>query len=317
MTKWHGQARSLSVVSINLSRIFCLSIFLLLSCASDQKRITDIQPAALSLWQIDHEDAQVYLLGSVHALKPEHYPLPISIEEAFTASDNAVFEIDLAKLSSYEIALVMQALSTFPRPRSLESELSQSTLTLLSEYLKRNDLKMASFSQFKPWRVALQIALLEMSSFGYKTELGIDQYFQDKARVEGKPIYQLENFREQIALLASDSIELQDLSLRATIIESESVETMIRELVSAWQRGAADEMYNLSTQDKDKYPELSNQMERLLDKRNVKMAKTISQYLEQDGTYFVVVGALHMGGPMGLVKLLSKDYVVEQIYDTQ
>ena len=236
------------------------------------------------------------MLGSVHALKPEHYPLPIPIEEAFSESDNAVFEIDLGKVSSYEIAFVMQDLGVFSHPQSLESELSQSTLTLLSEYLKKNKLEMASFSQYRLWWVALKIALLEMSKSGYKAELGIDQYFQVKARLEGKTIYQLKSFREQVELLAGGSNTLQDLSLRATIIESDSAKTMIHELVNAWQRGAADEIYALSTQDEDKYPELNKQMERLLDKRNVKMAKTITHYLEQDGSYFVVVGALHMGG---------------------
>ena len=220
-------------------------------------------------------------------------------------------------LASGELVMKMQELGLFSRPQRLESELSQSTLTLLSEYLQKNKLEIASFSQYRPWWLALHIALLEMSKLGYKAELGIDQYVQHKARVEGKTIYQLESVREQIELLAGGSHELQDLFLRATIIESDSAKTMIHELVNAWQRGAADEIYTLSTKDEDKYPELNKQMERLLDKRNVKMAKTITQYLEQDGSYFVVVGALHMCGPMGLVSLLSKNYVVEQIYDTQ
>ncbi|MFT7687890.1 MAG: hypothetical protein ACI9FB_003248 [Candidatus Azotimanducaceae bacterium] len=314
------------MVSINLKRTFYLTLFLLLSCASpaEQNPIINLESKdaktfgnALSLWRIDHANARVYLLGSVHALKPEHYPLAKPIERAYNASDNAVFEIDLAKMSSYQIALVMQELASYSGSESLESELSESTMRLLVRYLGENKLDSDTYSQFKPWWVTLQIALFEMSKSGYKTKLGIDQYFQEKARAEGKPIFQLESFQEQIELLAGDSSDVQDLSLKVALIEIDSVNILIAQLVNAWQRGAVDEMHALSKQDEGKYPELKKQMERLLDKRNVKMAKSISHYLGQDGSYFVVVGALHMGGPMGLINLLAKDYFIEQIYDTQ
>jgi len=40
------------------------------------------------------------LLGSVHVLKKEDYPLPAPIEAAFSDSKTAVFETDIAALRS-------------------------------------------------------------------------------------------------------------------------------------------------------------------------------------------------------------------------
>lgn len=311
MIRWHGAVLFSSVVSTRLKRSFCFLLLLVISCTSPGS-----QPEGdpLSLWQIDHGESRVYLLGSVHALKPEHYPLSNTIEEAYEQSETTVFEIDLARLSSYEIALIMKELGSYTTPHSVETELSRETLVLLNEYIDKNKFQAGVFSKLKPWMISLQIALYEMKKSGYDAKLGIDQYFQTKAQEEDKPIVQLESFREQIELLAGDSKELQDISLQTTLLESETVSSIIGELVSAWQRGAADEMYALSTRDESRYPELKAQMEKLLDDRNVKMAEKIKGFLNEKGSYFVVVGALHMGGPRGLLKLLEDDFKVVQMY---
>jgi len=312
MIKWHGAAQFLSGVSISLRRLFCFLLLLVFACTSPGSQP---ESKALSLWQIDHEEARVYLLGSVHALKPEHYPLSKTIEDAYSQSDITVFEIELGRLSSYEIALIMQELGSYTTPHSVESALSEKTLLLLNEYIIKNKFETGVFSQLKPWMISLQIALYEMRKSGYDSNLGIDQYFQMKAQKEGKPIIQLESFREQIELLAGDSKELQDLTLQSTLQESETVSSLIGDLVLAWQSGAADEMYAISTRDEHSYPELKGQMEKLLDDRNVKMAAKIKGFLNGNEHYFVVVGALHMGGPRGLLKLLGDDFKVIQMYE--
>jgi uncharacterized protein YbaP (TraB family) len=65
-------------------------------------------------------------------------------------------------------------------------------------------------------------------------------------------------------------------------------------------------MYELSAQSSMDHPELEAQLNRLLDDRNVAMVKKIDSYMATDDTYFVVVGALHMGGPRGILRLLAR-----------
>ena len=47
----------------------------------------------------------MYLLGSVHLMKPDAYPLPVVVETAFEASSRAVFEVDLGAEGTAEAAL--------------------------------------------------------------------------------------------------------------------------------------------------------------------------------------------------------------------
>jgi hypothetical protein len=84
--------------------------------------------------------------------------------------------------------------------------------------------------------------------------------------------------------------------------------------MSAWQEGEADKMYEISVQSSLDHPELEAQLNRLLDDRNVAMVKKIDSYLATADTYFVVVGALHMGGPRGILRLLGKDHDVVQLH---
>ena len=84
-------------------------------------------------------------------------------------------------------------------------------------------------------------------------------------------------------------------------------------LVEAWQQGAADRMLEMTLVSTARYPELSVQMNSLIYERNTKMVHKIREYAATNGTYLVVVGALHMGGEQGLVHLLSQDYSVVQL----
>ena len=309
MMRWPGVVLSSWVVLINLSRvrsILCLFLFVWTNPAAGQS-------PALSLWRIDNLNATVFLLGSIHALKPEYYPLDPAINAAFQASEITVFEIDVAKISSFEIANIMQELGTYALPKSIISELQPETLALLNNYIEQNKLDIADFRQLRPWLISLRLGLLELSKSGFETSLGIDLHFQNKARLEKKTILQLETFSEQMALLAGDSKEVQDIVLNATLKEVDQMQSVLALLVSAWQSGAAQEMYDLSVDQTRVSPELGKQMERILDFRNTKMAEKIEAYLGTDKTYFVVVGALHMGGQQGLLNLLGEKYKITQV----
>jgi len=54
--------------------------------------------------------------------------------------------------------------------------------------------------------------------------------------------------------------------------------------------------------------------ERILDRRNRNWIPKIENYLHSGQTYFVVIGAAHIGGPNGLLALLrSRGCKIEQL----
>jgi hypothetical protein len=95
--------------------------------------------------------------------------------------------------------------------------------------------------------------------------------------------------------------------------ERQNVAQDLNELLAAWEQGNADKMLDLTLQSTLRYPELTKQMDNLIDKRNVRMAQRIRDYADTSNTYLIVVGALHMGGKNGIIRLLQDDYQITQL----
>lgn len=289
------------------SIVYLVLVLLLTSCTAH-----DLEPRKVSLWKIENGEATVFLLGSVHVLTPNEYPLPISMEMAFMASDQTVFEVDLALANDAEVTALVRKLGLYSPPQSLQTKLSSDTLILLKSHLAAKEISFDSIKQMKPWFLSLTLALRELESLEYDAELGVDQYFQRKARALMKPILELESIEGQFELLASDSHHVQELALRSSIEESLQAESQINDLIEAWREGDADGMW-LAGVSESKYPELDVQIEKLIDSRNRQMVEKIKEYLGLKKTTLVVIGALHMGGEQGILNILSANYAIEQL----
>ena len=269
----------------------------------------------LSLWSVQSDTAQVYLLGSIHVMRENMYPLAAPMTEAFEASDVAVFEVDMAESGGPGAMKLMQEMGRYPKGEDIYSGLDEETLALLEEYFAENQIDIRQFETVRPWMIAVNIGLVELGKMGFDASRGIDLHFQQKAKATGKPILALETFREQIELLSGDSPEVQELGLKLALLFKDEAPEFIDQLIAAWANGDADKMYEVSAADYERDPRLEAQFERLLDHRNERMATRILAFLEEtDKTYFVVVGALHMGGEKGLLALLGKDYKVQQVH---
>ena len=167
----------------------------------------------LSLWKITNHDNEVYILGSIHAMKEDMYPLPGPIMEAFDAAEVTVFEVDLMQIDRGEIAEIMKVRGSYEPPASIYDDLADETVKLLAEYLRETKISVEQVRFLKPWHLSLNIGVMELSRLGYKTELGLDQHLQQLAVLQGKEIQELESFDQQIQILSSDPLDIQDLSL--------------------------------------------------------------------------------------------------------
>ena len=273
-----------------------------------------VPSSPISLWRIDHKAATVYLLGSIHALSPDLYPLADEIEHAFSVSDKTVFEVDVSGGMAAKAARLMREAATYGPGENLKMALTAGTLVQVERYLNNNGLNLDDFIQMRPWFLTIQISMMELTKIGFDPGMGIDLHFQNLAVQQQKPILQLESLEEQIELLAGESVETQELSLQIALDEVHALEPQVRALIAAWKNGEADLMYELSIESIAEYPQLDAQTRRLLDDRNARMVTKIREFLDTRETYFIVVGALHMGGDAGLLALLGRDYTVEQMH---
>src|SRR5262245_34671881 len=66
------------------------------------------------LWKASNKQGTVYLVGSVHLLAKEYYPLSPAFETAFTESDLLVEEVDLGEMLAPESQMALLTRGLLP-----------------------------------------------------------------------------------------------------------------------------------------------------------------------------------------------------------
>ncbi len=274
------------------------------------------QAGALSLFELRGRRSKVYLFGSVHLMKKNMYPLHKEVMRRFEAADNLVVEVNTDAVPISQLQEEFSRRGSLPTGSSLSAELTPPTVAQIQQVLAARGYGIQAFQHMRPWFFEQTFVAQEMLVYGYDPSAGVDSYLMQQAKQSGKPVLELETLEQQLDLLSTASAEEQDLSLRHTfkLLGEKSVQAELNRLVVDWLRGDVDRMYRYMSEPVEEYPQLNSFITRLLDDRNVQMAQQIRGWLKGKGSYFVVVGAGHLGGPNGLVKLLEqKGFKAKQI----
>ncbi len=260
------------------------------------------------MWRVKGGGATVYLLGSVHAMKKDSYPLPSAMETAFDSVDTVVFEVDLDDLDS--AAIQMLAAGTLNGEETLEEVVGWATWTALMVQVERTDIPAAMFQRMKPWMAAVTLTALAMTEAGYLPSAGVDAYFSRRAEEAGKERIALETVEFQVSLFADLTAEQSLSFLRYTLVDLKTVIPELDELSAHWRAGRVEAVEALMAEGFDEFPEL---LEKMVTDRNLAWMPPIEGLLAGDSDTMVVVGSLHLVGEDGLVNLLRKrGYTVER-----
>jgi len=253
----------------------------------------------------------VYLVGSVHLLSKDYYPLSPALDAAFKDSDLLVEEIDMGDMQEPETQLRLLTQGMLPAGQSLDNVVSADTFALMSKTVTGMGLPVEPLRQFKPWSLALTLMSLTWANAGFDPNLGLDKHFYDLARTEQKLIQGLETIEFQISRFDEMSAPLQDRLLAETLREMSTATETVTKLADAWRSGDLEGIERLALQDLRQEPEI---YKRLLVDRNRNWLPKIEALFNRRGRAFVVVGAAHLVGQDGLLQLLKgKGYAVEQL----
>lgn len=267
-------------------------------------------PAKNSLWRITTNKSTLYLLGSIHMMKPDVFPLSDAIEEAFRSSARLVLEVNLDGLNSPDAQQAMLAKGLLPEGKRLGQVLSPETYRQVQQKVEALQLNIGAISRMKPWFLSLALAAMKMQQLGYNPENGVDRYFFGKAINAKKPVVGLETADFQISLLDSLPAKTQEEALLQTLNELDQFEKEIEQVVRAWKAGREKELESLLLESFKEYPEV---YAKIVTDRNRNWLAALESHLRGEGSTFVVVGAAHLVGRDGVVELLRKrGYSVEQ-----
>ncbi len=256
------------------------------------------------VWRVPGANGNsVTLVGSVHLLPPQAYPLPPAYQKAYAGSEILMFETDMAALQSPTTQFRLLEQASYPPGESLSGNLAPPLLARLQNSLSSIGLPLAMLDRFRPWFVATLIELTAFAQAGFRPDLGIDVHFFERAQTDGKGVYGLENLDQHLAVL-TDMPEPQSRAYLADTLDNlKMLEAAPTELFALWQQGDADGLAAYVAEHAQTNPQL---YARLVTERNHAWLVDIEALLQGNANAMVVVGALHLAGAQGLPALLER-----------
>lgn len=263
------------------------------------------------MWRISDGSHKLYLVGSVHVLRAQDYPLPPELEQAYASSDGLVEEIDLSQFDPMSLQVQMTDRGSLPPGQTLKDVVPQGLYLELTAEAKRRGVDMDLLDGMRPWMASIVMEDLLLRHAGLDPALGVDIHFSNEAQAVHKPVTGLELPEDQIGMLADLPETAQEEMLRQSLHEDTTSDPALQEMLTAWHQGDASTLEKVMLRELSGYPAVYQPM---LVQRNRKWVPKLEALLKSGKQYFVVVGALHLVGPDGLLANLRKDgYKVEQL----
>jgi hypothetical protein len=263
------------------------------------------------LWKATKGQGSLYLVGSVHLLTKDYYPLNPALDAAFKDSDLLVEEVDLGEMITTENQLQMVMTGMLPAGQSLDKVVSPATFAAVNKRFETLGMPIEPLKRLKPWFLSLTLLALEWQKAGFESDLGLDKHFYDQARDDAKTVQGLETVAFQISFFDGMTMEEQDRLLAETLKELDTQQTAMTTLADAWKAGDAPRVERLVLQDLRSEPRV---YQRMLVDRNRDWLPKLEALFARPGRAFVVVGAAHLIGPDGLLAMLrARGYSVEQM----
>ena len=259
------------------------------------------------LWKISGNGLKhpSYLFGTHHLIPLQFLDSVPGLYKAFNSCEMVVGEM---VMSNVDATAKIQQAAIMPNHIKMSDLLNEEEYKMIDNELK-SVLKMG-LKEFSIMNPSLILTLYEMEMYkkltGYKDETQSDSYFQLVATEKGKKVIGLENIDQQIKILfGNGSLERQADILVETIQQKDSILNEIQTLNKLYKLGKIEELIKLSKQ-KGSITDFSDEeYSVLVDNRNADWITKLPTFF-YESSCFIAVGALHLGGEKGLIKLLEK-----------
>ncbi len=250
------------------------------------------------LWKIEGDKVKkdCYIFGTVHLIPMDKFYFPDKLSLLVAKSKQVVLEI--GNIDQMEVLghLFLEKGTVFD---FFTPEQTDSIYVWAKEKMNMDSLQFTlSFGRMKPFFLVQMAAQkgeeIEIASY--------DLTIQNIANFRKIPVSGLETIAEQIALFDNmDTLTMQKMVME-TIKETEEDETF-DELVTVYLKQNVDDIYSYITNaDSGGFLESSDE---LLDKRNHNWIPQIEKIIKKKKS-FIAVGAGHLGGENGVLRLLEK-----------
>ena len=252
------------------------------------------------LWKIEGQglSAPSYIFGTMHMIEREYFFFPEKLEKLMLNTDELVMEID--GLPSREESMALLKLKEGSFFDYFTKEQSDSLFQWVSANLSMKEtLFIKTMDSMKPF-VFVQLAtqwkfIGNMESY--------EQTFEALASTNKIPIAGLETAADQMAIFDQLTKEQQTEMVMESIRNPEKIMEQTREMEQLYVDQNIDSMYMMIMKHESV---IVDEKTAFLDDRNMRWIPIIINHIKSHPT-FIAVGAGHLGGPSGVVRLLQRE----------
>lgn len=257
----------------------------------------------VTLWKVAGSTNSVYLLGSVHLLREEDYPLPTALDAAYRDADVLVMEVDMDDLDPLATQAAFSAYGMTQGETTLRDLMGVDLYEQAQAAADLIDVPLDMLHKTEPWYAAMTVEIMLLNRIGFNPALGVEMHMMARAKSDGKRIDGLETAEEQIRFLDSMSVAAQRDMLLSTLTEGAELSATMDDLIEAWRNGDLAVLESEMLAALDGHEELRKV---LVTDRNRRWVAHIEDLLGEAENYLVVVGALHLIGTQGVPAQLQQ-----------
>ena len=310
---------------VTRARLLALGLFLAAACSCFREPRTGAasqeasrQPpyptdkGSGSVWVAESPDGgRLYLCGTIHILRESDYPLAPSYEAAYADSTKLIFELPPGSGGAALVAR-MRELGSLPAGETLRATVGEEVWSGIEAWSKHGGISAGSLDTMRPWLAALMITAMEYGRLGAEPDKGVDNYYEERAKCDGKPGEGLEDVEFQLRLFSKLSAEQQRELLEQTLAEVNSLPEEFEKMIAAWKHGDLEALREMLHHEAQKHPEL---MDLFLHNRNKAWIGKLEDCLKSGERVMVLVGSGHFAGPQGVIELLRARGCTVRRYD--
>ncbi len=286
------------------------TLFLILLTATQGAVAADVLSQKGLLWQIDKPGlTPSYLFGTIHSEDPRVTKLPLLVRSRFKKASSASFELMM------DMSTMLEATGSmfFTNEQSLDELIDKPLYQSVVDAMRQHQLPEFMVNKLKPWAVVVTLSTPPM-----ETGKILDLLLYQEAQKLQKPTYGLETVKEQLAVFDHIPLADQITMLKDTVKNLKNMPTVFEKMHDLYLKRDLTELLKYSIEEMEKGSDNLSLVEafykRVVDDRNIRMVERMEKRLKA-GNAFIAIGALHLPGKKGVLKLLeSRGYRISAVY---
>jgi len=274
------------------------------------KTTTDTLENSL-LWKITGNDLEKpsYLYGTIHMIAKDKFFVTENTEKAIAETERMTFEINMEDMNNMGMMMSMMMNAFMKDGGSLKKLLTEEEYALVKVKFDEIGLPIALFDRVKPMFTSMMTSM-DLSG-GNPMEGGGDvvsyeMEFMEKAKARKMEMQGLETVEYQMSMFDSIPYEAQAQmlveSVQAGDVSSAETDQMAQmvALYTAQNLNGLSELISAEEGGMGEYEDI------LLVNRNKNWIPVMGEQMKTKSTFFAV-GAGHLGGEEGVIRLLRKE----------